>query len=94
MEPMNNARKPSQHRVLMNFMARRGWHISFLEQDCHTPLPRKLTFASADKIFEIHDRWAEHPSEATRSDLERSIEMGRPGSVWLLLTEEQYRKLK
>lgn len=86
-------RPPSQHRVLMNFMCRQGWHISFLEQDCHTPLPRKLTFAAADKIFEMLDRWGETKSESTRSDLERSIEMGRPGSVWLILSEEQYRKL-
>ena len=93
MEPMP-ARPPSNHRVLMKFAIRQGWHISFLEEDCHTSLPLKLTFATADKILEIHDRWAETHTEAGHNDLERSIEMGRPGSVWLILGEEQYRKLK
>lgn len=92
MEPLPS-RPPSRHRVLMNFMCRQGWQISFLEEDCFTTLPRKLTFATADKIIEIHERWGEIRTEAARSELERSIEMGRPGGVWLDLTEEQYRKL-
>jgi hypothetical protein len=47
----------STHRVLMNFMDRHGWHISFLEPDCQTSLPVKLTFASADKIRTMHQRF-------------------------------------
>ena len=47
----------STHRVLMNFMVRPcGWHISFLEKDCQTVLPLKLTFAKEDKIRAMHDR--------------------------------------
>jgi len=47
-------RSPRQRiRICMNFMFRNGWHISFLEADCRTSLPLKLTFADADKIREI-----------------------------------------
>jgi hypothetical protein len=94
MEPMNHLARPATRRVLMQFMCRRGWQISFLEEDCRTPLRRKLTFATTEKIFEMYDRWGEKRSEAEREDLERSIGMGRPESIWLLLTEEQYRKLR
>jgi hypothetical protein len=40
----------------MNFMDRDGWHISFLESDCKTSLPLKLTFAKEDKIRDIFER--------------------------------------
>lgn len=93
MEPMNNLSKPAQHRVLMQFMRRSGWQVTFLEEDCRTALPRKLTFATTEKIFEIYDRWGENRSDAKRGDLERSIGIGRPESIWLILTEEEYRKL-
>ncbi len=93
MEPMSRCRQPSTRRVLMNFMCRRGYHISFLEEDCRTTLRRTLTFASADKILEMYDRWGDNRSEAGRKDLMREIAMGRPGGVWLVLTEEQYQTL-
>jgi len=41
------------HRVYMSFMDRNGWQVQFLESDLKTPLPRKLHFASADKIIEL-----------------------------------------
>jgi hypothetical protein len=35
----------SSHRVLMQWDLYAGvWHVSFLEGDCRTPLPLKLTF--------------------------------------------------
>ena len=34
-------------------MFRQGWQVQFLEADLKTPLPRKLTFADADKIREL-----------------------------------------
>jgi hypothetical protein len=36
----------------MVFQDRYGWHCQFLEADLKTPWPRKLTFASPDKIIE------------------------------------------
>jgi hypothetical protein len=37
----------------MSFMQSHGWYCQFLEEDLKTPLPRKLTFASSDKIMEL-----------------------------------------
>lgn len=34
----------------MQFQLRDGWHVSFLESDCRSVLPLKLTFKSEDKI--------------------------------------------
>ena len=84
---------PSQHRVYLFFMLRNGWHVSFLEPDLKTPLPLKLTFATPDKLLEIHERWGEGRLLEDRSALEYAIQMGR-GSIWLVLSPEQYGKLK
>lgn len=93
MEP-TNARKPSRHRVLMHFMRPHGYCISFHEEDCKTNLKLKLTFATADKIFEIAERWGEIRTHEARQKIERDVAMGRPGGVWLILSAEQYAKLK
>ena len=45
-----------RHRVYMSFQCRNGWHCQFLEQDLKTPLPRKLHFASRDKVIELVER--------------------------------------
>jgi hypothetical protein len=90
MEPMNSSRKPPLHRVLCTFFSCNGWCVSFLEQDGKTTLPRKLTFATPDKIIEIHTRWGE---DRDTNALQRAIQMGR-GSFFLMLTAEQYNKLK
>ena len=37
-------------------MLRQGWHCQFLEEDLKTALPRKLTFATPDKIMELVER--------------------------------------
>jgi hypothetical protein len=34
---------------LMYFFFRRGWQVQFLEADFKKPVPRKVTFADADK---------------------------------------------
>lgn len=92
MEPMKG-KKPSTHRVYMHFLCRKGYQISFLEEDLKTPLKKKLTFATADKILEMQERWGEDRSEEHLDDLKREMEMGRPGGVWILLSAEQYAKL-
>jgi hypothetical protein len=89
---MHNDRD-STHRVLMNFMARPGgWHISFLEKDCRTVLPLKLTFAKEDKIRTMHDRCGSQLLEDKQA-MEHGLDAGR-GSCWLNLTAEQYQALK
>jgi hypothetical protein len=86
--------RPNHHRVLMKFMCRSGWQITFLEEDCRTALGLHLTFARPDKILEMQERWGENRTETSLSQLKTDIQLGRPGSVWLVLTPEQYRKLR
>lgn len=80
------------HRVLMNFMeSRNGWHVSFLEADCQTSLPRKLTFNAPDKIRVMHQRFGSQLLD-DKNALEHGISIGR-GGAWLTLNDEQYQKL-
>ena len=82
-----------RHRVYMSFQCRYGWHCQFLEQDLKTPLPRKLHFASPDKVVELVERGGGLSNLESRQALEQAIEIGR-GGVFLSLPEEQYAKLK
>jgi hypothetical protein len=79
----------------MSFMdAKGGWHCQFLEEDLKTPLPKRLTFQSQDKIMELAERGgAAMMNLEGRQAIQHGIEMGR-GGVYLNLTGEQYRKLR
>jgi hypothetical protein len=77
----------------MSFMnAKDGWYCQFLEPDLKTPLPRKFTFVTPDKVEELIRRGGGMRDLADRQAVEHGIEMGR-GGVYLNLTEEQYRRL-
>ena len=89
---MSRYERPS-HRVYMSFFLRSGWQVQFLEADLKTPLPRKLTFADADKIRELARRGEAWGDSESRQLLEHAIETGR-GGVYLRLTPEQHAKLK
>jgi len=80
-------------RVYMYFMLREGWHCQFLEADLKTPLPKKLNLSSSQKIIETAERGGYNMNLEGRQALDHGIENGR-GGIWLLLTEEQYQKLK
>ena len=82
-----------RHRVYLSFQCRYGWHCQFLEQDLKTPLPRKLHFASPDKVVELVERGGGLSNLESRQALDRVIEIGR-GGVFLSLTAEQHFKLK
>jgi len=84
--------KAPRHRVYMHFMLRDGWYCQFLEEDLKTPLPRKVTLDDPAKIYEMAERGGYKMTLENRQSIDRAIEMGR-GSVWLDLTQEQYRKL-
>jgi hypothetical protein len=56
-------------------------------------LPRTLTFADAGKIIEIAERGEALKDLAARQALDYGIELGR-GSVYLMLTEQQYASLR
>jgi hypothetical protein len=69
------------------------WYCQFLEEDLKTPLPRKLTFATYDKIIQLAARAGALSNLESRQAVELGIGVGR-GGVFLMLTEEQYAKLK
>ena len=81
-----------RHRVYMSFQDRRGWQVQFLEADLKTALPRKLHFASADKVIELVARGGGLGNLESKQMLDQAIEMGR-GGVFLSLTPEQYAEL-
>jgi len=80
------------HRVYLSFQFRDGWQCQFLEADLQTPLPKKLHFASSDKVIELVERAGGFIDQETRLMVDQGIEMGR-GGLFLQLTEEQYAKL-
>ena len=77
----------------MSFMVSGGWYCQFLEADLKTPLPRKLTFATEDKVRELAERGGALQSLENRHALNHGISNGR-GGVWLSLSDEQYASLK
>ncbi|MGA2537348.1 MAG: hypothetical protein ABSF53_15125 [Terracidiphilus sp.] len=77
----------------MTFFDRVGWQCQFLEADLKTSLPRKLRFASPDKVRELVERGGGFKDREARLMLDAGIAQGR-GGVFLDLTEEQYVKLR
>jgi hypothetical protein len=73
--------------------AAQGLDLQFLEPDLQTALPRKLSFADAEKVRELVKRGGGLPDLESAAALEHGIEIGR-GGVWLSLTPEQYARLK
>jgi len=81
------------HCVYMAFALRESWQCEFTEVDSRTPLPRKLTFATADKVREMAERGGALSNLESRQMLEYGIQSGR-GGVTLKLTEDQLSRLK
>jgi hypothetical protein len=77
----------------MHFMLCEGWHCQFLEADLKTPLPRKLTLKTPDEIRSMIERVGSAMTTEERQGFEYAISTGR-GSAWLMLSEEQYQKLR
>ena len=86
---MSRYNHPS-HRLYRSFFSRSGWQVQFLEADLKTPLPRKLTFADAEKIRELARRGEAWGDSESRQMLEHAIENGR-GGVYLRLTRSNTR---
>ena len=85
--------RPAPRKVYMFFFLRKGWHCAFLEPDLKTPLPRKFTFASEEKVRELVERAGGFKKLEDRQAFDYALTIGR-GGVNLNLTEEQYKKLK
>lgn len=69
------------------------WRCQFLEEDLKTSLPRKLNFATSDKVVELIQRGNGIKDLAARQAVEHAIDKGR-GGTYLMLSAEQYEKLK
>jgi hypothetical protein len=77
----------------MSFCLSQGWHCQFLETDLKTPLPKKLTFASADKVRELAELGGAITDLESRQMFEHAIIKGH-GAVYLNLSQTQYERLK
>ena len=77
----------------MNFMLVDGWRCSFLEEDLKTPLPRKVLFATPEKMLAFAERGGCVMNLEDRQEFEHGLSIGR-GGIWLSLTAEQYKALK
>ena len=67
------------HRVYMSFMDRQGWQRQFLEAGLQTPLPKRLHFASSNKVVDLVERAGGFTDQESRLMLEQGISMGRGG---------------
>jgi hypothetical protein len=79
--------------VYLSFQCRNGWHCQFLEEDLKTSLPRKLHFASPQKIIELVEHAGGFTDQDARSMVNQAIETGR-GGIFLSLSGEQYAALR
>jgi hypothetical protein len=62
-----------RHRAYMSFIDRQGWQCQFLEADLQTPLPKRLHFASADKVAELVERAGGFTDQETRPMVNQGI---------------------
>ena len=63
------------------FFLQRGWYCQFLEEDCRTPLPRKLTFKDVKKVVELAERCGALTNLEARQAIDHAIATGR-GGMW------------
>jgi hypothetical protein len=82
-----------KRKVYMHFMLANGWYCQFLEQDLKTPAGKPLTLSSPEKILEMARRGGAEMKLEDIQAIEYGISTGR-GSLWLNLTQEQYKRLK
>jgi hypothetical protein len=80
-------------RVYASFQHRKGWHVSFLDEDLKTSLRKHLTFANEDKLIEMAERGKADLNLESRAAIRHGISIGR-GGFYLNLSEEQYDRLK
>jgi hypothetical protein len=77
----------------MSFTFQESWYCQFLEADLKTILPKKLVFATAEKVREL----AEHAGAFKHLESKHAVNQGidnRQGGVWLNLTSAQYARFK
>ena len=73
-------------RVLMNFMLREVWHISFLADDARTPVGRRFTVHDMDSLLRVVVKL-----NGNDSRVKTAIYNWGRGSEWVELSPEQWR---
>jgi hypothetical protein len=61
------------YRAYPSFQFRDGWWCQFLEADLKTALPRKLHFASSEKLIELVERGGGFTDQDTRLAVKQGL---------------------
>ena len=77
----------------MSFFLRKGWTVQFLEDDLKTSIGRIRTFPDEVSIRALVGRTETTMTTEVHQALDYAFSVGR-GGVYLMLTTEQYAKLK
>ncbi len=86
-------KQPRPRRVLLNFQQdHSGWSASFLAEDAQTRLSRRYHLRSLESLRDLVRRT--HSEPGTLEELNNSVERWGRGSVYLRLTEAEYRRLR
>ena len=80
--------------ILVRFFWLGAWQVAFFEDDQITQLPLHLTFAFADKLFDLYEQWGVSKTMSDRAGLEALVESHTRGEFWINLGAEEYGKLK
>ena len=83
--------EPRPHRVLMNFVSCGGYTVHFVAEDCRTPLSRFYKVGLPEAVRELVLRTL--PNEETLANFDRMMRSWGHGSIFLQLTEAQYRAI-
>src|ERR1035438_1171112 len=73
--------RDDHHRVYVSFQFRNGWHCQFLEADLKTSLPKRLHFASPDKVIELVQRGGGIADQEGQADAESGHRDGKRRSI-------------
>ena len=85
---------PTSHQTRIRFvLKRRGWTVQFLEDNLKTTIGKIRTFPDDASIRALIDRTQTKLNTEDRQALDYALNNGR-GGLYLMLTAEQYRKLK
>lgn len=80
--------------ILVRFFWLGSWQVAFFEDDQITQLPLTLTFAFADKLFDLYEQWGVSKTMSDRAVLEALIESHTRGEFWINVGAEAYQKLR
>ena len=85
--------RPVTRRVYVSFLKRRGWTVQFLEDNLKTTIGKIRTFPDHTSIRALIDRTPTKLNTEDRQALDYALSNGR-GGLYLMLTAEQYQRLK